>query len=508
MGAVRPSSIEVASEPASAPRAGAAGRPLELARLQDWLRRGWRNQRLGQPEQELLSALGRVGCPVCHALEGGEWKYFFWFCNDTYYELEVQAELTHSLGFCPDHGAYALRACGERSPFATSHQAIVRRLRETWRHRRRRNAWEAALAARGGAPARCPTCRVQADEAESAVFFLARLLDDPRFADQYAKPGMLCWPHLQLIAPRLGAASLERLVHFHEAFLRSITPAPGRKPCDQDFDGRALWLAAGHDPGIGALPAPGPGTPAPSGRDPVASLERDLRAADACPVCLEVGRAWVAWITWLHGAARRGEAFGDLLPTCAGHVWASFHAAGPELRPHVVGRALGVALAHLGHASARFEATPPKPWTRQPLRSLGRMLRGRAPEIRAARATLLRDFGCPLCDGLAAARDRTLLLLLALLEDRPHRAAFETSYGLCLRHYGRALALAPEPGVRGVLRAVEAARLARLEWELVEYARKSAWQARPEPKGAEQLAPVHAIRRFSGNLDQGAGAAG
>ncbi len=499
---VQPGHTELGSPDPTTARGVADGRLLDrLRRVRDRLRPGRRRGPLGQPEHELLAALSRAGCPICHLLEGGERKYFFWFCNESYYEQEILAELTRSLGFCPEHGAYALRACGERSPFAVSHQAVVRRLLEAWRNERRRGAWEAALVARGGQPAACPACRASAEEAARATFFLARLLEEPRSAGRYARPGMLCWPHLQLIAPRLGEVTLEDLVHRHQAALRRAKETLAEPGRPERRHGEALWLAAGADRAPGGLRIAAPPAPAGARHDPVAALEHDLRAADGCPICLEVGRLWIAWNAWLESALRRGEAIGDVLPTCADHVWATFHAASPDLRPQVVGRALDVALVHLGHASQRFEAVPPKPGLRHPLRSLRSALQGRGPALAAARATLLRDLGCPLCRCLASVRDRTLLLLFALLEDRRYQAAFATSYGLCLRHYGRALALAPEPAVRALLREVEAARLARLEWELSEYARKAAWQARPEPKGAEQLAPAHAIRRFSGGID-------
>jgi hypothetical protein len=115
-----------------------------------------------------------------------------------------------------------------------------------------------------------------------------------------------------------------------------------------------------------------------------------------------------------------------------------------------------------------------------------------------ARAILGRPIACPVCQRLESACDRTLLLLLALLDERTQRTAFETGYGLCLKHFARALCLNPKPGIVEFIVDVQLAKLSRLEWDLTEYMRKRAWSARPEKKGEEQQAPERAIHRFSG----------
>ena len=109
-------------------------------------------------------------------------------------------------------------------------------------------------------------------------------------------------------------------------------------------------------------------------------------------------------------------------------------------------------------------------------------------------------FHCPLCNLLTTLRDRTLLLLFILLEQGHQRARFEAGYGLCLKHFARAFAHELDSSVMDSRCQVQAAKLGVLEWELAEYSRQSAWQARPEAKGAEFFAHLRALRRFSGRL--------
>jgi hypothetical protein len=90
--------------------------------------------------------------------------------------------------------------------------------------------------------------------------------------------------------------------------------------------------------------------------------------------------------------------------------------------------------------------------------------------------------------------------LFALLESPKHQARFEEGYGLCLRHFSRALALKPSETVRAILMEVDAAKLALLQWELEESMRKDAWSSRPEKAGTEHTAWERAIHRFSGSF--------
>lgn len=121
--------------------------------------------------------------------------------------------------------------------------------------------------------------------------------------------------------------------------------------------------------------------------------------------------------------------------------------------------------------------------------------------MREARQVVIYPIRCPVCERLAAARDRAIHLLFALLLEQRHRAAFEAGHGLCLKHFSRALSLRPSPGAETVLIETETAKLALLRWELEEALRKRAWTARPEVSGNERTAWKRALRRFSGTFD-------
>ena len=56
----------------------------------------------------------------------------------------------------------------------------------------------------------------------------------------------------------------------------------------------------------------------------------------------------------------------------------------------------------------------------------------------------------------------------------------------------------PPPRIRQTLVEGEAAKLARLSWELEEMMRKSAWDYRPEAAGTEATSWRRAIAKFSG----------
>jgi hypothetical protein len=87
-----------------------------------------------------------------------------------------------------------------------------------------------------------------------------------------------------------------------------------------------------------------------------------------------------------------------------------------------------------------------------------------------------------------------------LVEDPGERRAFETGYGLCVRHAARAMAMPHAPALSGLVARTTCARLALLRWELEEQLRRGAWQARPQRRGVESAAWLRAGPRFAGNV--------
>lgn len=467
-------------------------------------------------EIELLAALSREGCPICYKTAESDTHYFFWFFNENYYETNTLDSLTRSLGFCLAHGARLTRTSFASHQLAAVHEVLVRRVRVRLSGR---PAGHPPSEGQGSILATydcCSACRDRDGIAGRNAFWLANLLEDPPVADQYANPAMLCYPHLQAVAPCVSALTLEPLLAIHEAAMTSATESLAELRADlspNPPDGRQdlvktllsfLRLAVGHDTGNEAYPAFGEPRTLPRPRDPVGDLLEGLRRAEACPVCLEVRRAWIEWIGWLDNAASKALPIDDLLPTCPEHVWPTVHLGGAFLAVAVAQQALSTVLGEVRTAIRVLKPAPPKDLER-PVERLKRVLWGPRRSLKGAREVLTRTVRCPVCARLAVARDRILALLFALLEDRQHLATVEGSYGLCLKHFSRALALNPAPKARAALIEVEAAKLARLHWELEESLRKVAWHYRPEARGREQTAWQRAVVRFSGSLTEETG---
>jgi hypothetical protein len=125
---------------------------------------------------------------------------------------------------------------------------------------------------------------------------------------------------------------------------------------------------------------------------------------------------------------------------------------------------------------------------------------GAAPARCAAVASLRRGRACPLCVRAREAGERALALVAALVESTGGRRAFESGYGLCVRHAARAMAMPDAPALGDIVAQTVHARLALLRWELEEQLRRGAWQARPQRRGVESGAWLRAGPRFAGTV--------
>jgi hypothetical protein len=460
----------------------------------------------------VLLALGREGCPVCHEAARSDEQYFFWFLNETYYEPLTIDALTRALGFCLTHAEALMRSGAAASQVATVFELLSRRMRE------RLGAVRLGAEAGGGRASalrregRCPACQGRLEQEMSTGFWLRQILEDPAYAVRYGQPGLLCFPHLQLVASRVSPPTLGRLLATHDAALRGaidalaegeagLEGAPGEaRPDLRKAMLPALRLAVGHERDTAAYPRlDGPEAPRPA-PDPVAEfLERC--EGRACPVCLEVRHAWIEWARWLDQAVSRADAvIEDLLPGCPEHVWAVVHRGCTALGRRATHRVVEASLDEIRMRTDTLAGRPEAGKGRRPLARLEEAIRGPRRRLQLTRGALARPLRCRLCERLTLAENRALALLFALLEDRRHRATVERGHGLCLNHLARALALGPAPDIVADLVAVEMARLACLQWELEEALRKSAWQFRPEARGAESTAWRRALLRFSGSL--------
>ena len=147
----------------------------------------------------LLAALQRDGCPICHELEGHDRRHFFWFFNENYAELPALDALTRSLGFCRAHAAVLTGdGCGSYQ-LAFVHRVLIARVRATLAPMLRPAARTGRSDVTLGRSGLCPPCGSRLESAGHAAFRMAQLVGDPRHADRYGRPGLLCFPHLMTL---------------------------------------------------------------------------------------------------------------------------------------------------------------------------------------------------------------------------------------------------------------------------------------------------------------------
>ena len=452
-------------------------------------------------ERQLLRALNQDGCPVCDQLRDHETDFQFWLLAERYHQREMLDALTDSLGFCVDHGAFLAESSRSNSPMTSAHEILSRRVRAQFEADEiDQTAW-ASLG-------QCPACASFDSAADRTVSFLAHALETN--ADDYGNPGIACFPHFRSLAMTVSPELFRDLLEIQDRQIRTVretvqsmtepttTTADGTLPPDLKT---ALQVTVGHDIKSSALPPPDVDPTA--SRDPVGDFSDLLDAGRGCPICLEVGRAWQAWLAWLI-QADEPERLHDVLPTCREHVWECVRYVDTSLAIAIADTASDQVLNRLTRArqnlpdidsESRSDSFASISFSDIPLQFVNRF---RGDRTKRAREALRRPIRCPVCDRLETARDRAVELLFVLLEQSRHQRAFENGYGLCLHHCSYALAQDPSPEIAELIRTVEAAKVARLQWELREAQRKQAWDVRPEQKGAEQRAWFRAIARFSG----------
>lgn len=442
------------------------------------------------------------GCPICRERARNAGEHRFWFMCESYGEPTVIDKIADAWGFCLPHAIWLGESSSHLDQLTYVYAFVSQRVSRVlagWRVR----------GDTAGVPitAQCPICRDMLGGEERNAFFLRKFLDDPSDADRYGRPGLLCFPHFRLLLPPLPAPMLERMVAIHERALASAYSrliAANDDSISPDLASPAaspgVVLVVNEHEGHALLPRAAAAATAREEFDPNRDFVPRLADASVCPVCAEMLRAWSEWIDWLEQAVRKHEQVDDLLPTCPEHVWACAELGSADLARSAMRVTLQALLQQVRNGTKLLAAKPApqgasfrlqlRHWRNSP---------GPRRRFADARACILRPAGCPVCARLQTAEERAISLLLALVEQSHHRAAYENGHGLCLRHFRRALAGTSAVRPRQFLLEVERAKLSLLQWELDEVLRKTPWSARPQAKGTESGAWRRAVYRFAGS---------
>jgi hypothetical protein len=265
----------------------------------------------------LLANLGEEGCSICRETSGTDKRYFFWFFHENYGTAETHDSLTRSFGFCAAHGAQAVLIPEGQSPLTTVHEVLARRIGPILSRDASKRARGKEMGPVLAMIDRCPACRNRDDTVARNASFLAAGLNTPAGMDLYGHPGMLCFPHLQAIAPRLSELVLGRILNLHEAAIASSMESLTKLHAMtsgvsstgwNDPDGalmRALHLVADKNKRLDLYPIGRISGGSPAARDPVGDFHEMLFNEDGCPVCTEMRRAWPEAAGTEHTAWRR-----------------------------------------------------------------------------------------------------------------------------------------------------------------------------------------------------------
>lgn len=396
-------------------------------------------------QPEALRALEAPGCPVCRAGAWTDERTLHALVTEHYTDGYVIAAVADALGFCPAHlrrlarrleAPYALRLL-----YAEATRVALARLRTARR------------------PAPCPLCTFKERSERATLHMLLHALTGPFAAAAYRTHGGLCVPHalagLAGADPRVVPVVIEALYE-----RRSL----------QDIGGEDTDRAARHWARTRLLPAAGDAACC------TLTALRDRLALATCPACLAGGRMERRYLTWLNAESTTNPdglgAEGTWL--CPRHLW--------DLTTDASGATAWAVEYHGGRLGAEIDQR--RALIRSPSRHwLMWWLRDR-PATRRAVEPLGRLRRCSACVTVETAERREQDLVVASLADRPTRAVYYESHGLCWRH----AKIRPDPAVHEVL----AARLGVLVWELDEGGRKSAWSSRHEGHGDEATAWLRA----------------
>ena len=425
---------------------------------------------------DLEAALTREDCPVCVRAEGADERWLDRFLDDGYLERDLMRRIAAGGGFCAYH-AGRIAATGQSATVALIYLGLIADCLP--RLAALRNApWETA----GAGPFRCSPrrnrarpARISAKSSVASAFF-SRCCSGRAARDCYGAPALVCLRHLPPLLGYLDEPRIGDILARHRDAAPRLTRAGLIRP---------IRVLLGPPPAVSPpaprRPGPAPDRPtrsAPISPIPVSRMRRRLRDLPSCAICAEIADARAEWLGWLAGASEKPARYRMCCRYAA--ITSGRRAASPAR--HLRRRSP----QSCGARPSSVSSSPPTrrwPVGDRVACSIGWRARSVPPGLDRARRAALDSLGhgreCPFCARVREAGERALSLVAALVENADGRRAFESGYGLCVRHAARAMAMPDAPPFARSSARTTRARLALLRWELEEQMRRGAWQARP-----------------------------
>lgn len=441
-------------------------------------------------------------CEVCQTSSGSAPAYFARAFGEPQQFPATSEDVADSLGFCARHGADLMADSSLRWGVAQVFQGVVPRVlpflaEQRFGESRFQQVYFWAHDA-------CPACAYERRVAGRHAGLLGR------HHDAVCAPGggpgtppSLCIAHFQVLARGLRpeqrmpalASYAQRLDHVAGAVEALTAAGIPRNAVTSELPALEQALRV-----IGGLSertvAPEPPAPLAEALRACSGFEQALAWTHACPVCVEAERARQRWLAVMPLAASYHLDDWLFLPTCPEHVATLARLGDATLTTAGAAHALHVATASVNQqlrvlvraAETESERAAARivHWGHRPRRHKKPGM-PKSPTLRVAR--------CAACERVAIAEMHATGVLLRLLQSGKYRNAFESGYGLCMKHHAQAYLLAPKGQVRDVLAADQSRRLSgSLHWFEREARSSAPGGCVTTPGDESQMA----LRRFCG----------
>jgi hypothetical protein len=413
-----------------------------------------------------VDATEELACPICRSSANTDYDYFSRAFGESRRFAATSEAVTDALGFCPQHGAALLSQTHLSRGIVRVFRDVIPRLipllveKHIYEDQVQRIFFAADNA--------CPACAHYNRTAARRIGHLARQYSNAPDNAEHGQLDTFCFSHFRILAGELNpgirmaaltryADTLDHTAGSMEDLLQS-GQATDAWPVEYGTSAshRAVELIAGraisapdHDEGVlGDVLQCCP------------TLSESIAYAKACPLCLEVERARLRWISNISLAAKLNLGAWLFFPTCPEHIWTVVRIGDPRLIAAVATQAVCTAAEYLRrHILALLrEAELKEALATAPIVRWGRRRRRKRTEGPVPVAP--RAPKCPTCERLGVAEEFATGHLLELLQKRQYRNAFNRGYGLCMKHFAQIYPISPKGIVRSTLAVDQQNRLA------------------------------------------------